>query len=112
MTLGADRNVRDDTMKLVTIFANISIAEDILDVLHALGIEFYTQMPRIVGNGPVTGPRLDSHVWPGANTGFQIVADDAQASRLMDKLQEMRDSDAGRQSGLYAFMSPVERVLS
>ena len=99
-------------MKLITIYANISIAEDVLGALRALGLEFYTQMPRIVGNGPVTGPRLDSHVWPGANTGFQIVTDDAQAQLLMDKLQEMRDSDTGRQSGLYAFMSPVERALS
>ena len=98
-------------LKLITIYANISIAEDILDAFRALGIEFYTQFPRIVGNGPVTGPRLDSHVWPGANTGFQVVADEALATRLMDRLQEMHDSEMGRQSGLYAFQSPVERAL-
>ena len=98
--------------KLVTVYANISIADDILDAFRGLGIEHYTQFPRIVGNGPVTGPRLDSHVWPGANTGFHVIADEAVASRLMDRLQELRDSDMGRQSGLYAFVTPVERVLS
>ena len=98
-------------LKLVTIYANISIAEDVLDAFHALGIEFYTQFPRIVGNGPATGPRLDSHVWPGANTGFQVVADEALVSRLMDRLQEMRDSDMGKQSGLYAFQTAIERAL-
>ena len=100
------------TLKLVTIYANISIAEDVLDAFRSLGIDFYTQFPRIVGNGPVTGPRLDSHVWPGANTGFQVVAEEALASRLMDRLQEMRDFEMGKQSGLYAFQTAVERALA
>ena len=100
------------TLKLVTIYANISIAEDVLEAFRELGVNFYTQFPRIVGNGPVTGPRLDSHVWPGANTGFQVVADEALASRLMDRLQEMRDSETGKQSGLYAFQTAVERALA
>ena len=98
-------------LKLITIYANISIAEDVLDAFRTLGVKSYTQFPRIVGDGPVTGPRLDSHVWPGANTGFQVVADEALATRLMDHLAELRDSEMGRQSGLYAFQSPVERAL-
>ena len=99
------------TLKLITIYANISISEDVLEAFRELGVKFYTQFPRIVGEGPATGPRLDSHVWPGANTGFQVVADEALATRLMDRLQKMRDSEMGRQSGLYAFQSPVERAL-
>ena len=97
--------------KLVTIYANISISEEILDALRAQGIEHYTQLPRIVGVGPATGPRLDSHVWPGANTGFLVVADEAAAERLMDALQRLRDSEMGRQAGLYAYLTPVERAL-
>ncbi len=98
-------------MKLVTIYANISIAEDVLDAFRSVGVKSYTQFPRIVGDGPVTGPRLDSHVWPGANTGFQVVADEAVAARLMDCLQKMRASELGRQAVLYAFLTPVERAL-
>ena len=99
-------------LKLVTIYANISIAEDVLDAFRAVGVKSYTQFPLIVGDGPVTGPRLDSHVWPGANTGFQVVADEALASSLMDRLQKMRDSEMGKQSGLYAFQTAVERALA
>ena len=98
--------------KMVTIYANISIADEVLEAFRALGVAHYTQFPRIVGNGPATGPRLDSHVWPGANTGFQVVADEALAGRLMNRLQEMRDSEMGRQSGLYAFQTAVERALA
>ena len=97
--------------KLVTVYANISIAEDIREVLDSLGIKAFTQWPRLVGVGPVTGPRLDSHVWPGANTCFQVVVDETMAGRLMDALQEMRDSPVGTRSGLFAFTSPVERTL-
>lgn len=98
--------------KCVTIYANISITEEILEAFSGLGIEYYTQNPRIVGNGPATGPRLDSHVWPGANTGFQVITDEDKANNLMDKLQTMRDSEMGKQSGLYAFMTAVDRVLA
>lgn len=97
--------------KCITIYVNISITEEILDALEKCGVENYTRFPRIVGKGPATGPRLDSHVWPGANTGFQIITDEASANKLMDELQKMRDSEMGRQSGLYAFMTPVERSL-
>lgn len=98
-------------LKLVTIYANISIADEVLEAFRALGVAHYTQFPRIVGVGPATGPRLDSHVWPGANTGFQVVADETVAAKLMDRLQEMRASELGRQAGLFAFQTPVERTL-
>ena len=68
-------------MKLITIYANISIADEVLEAFRALGVAHYTQFPRIVGVGPATGPRLDSHVWPGANTGFQVVADETVAAK-------------------------------
>lgn len=97
--------------KCVTVYANISIAEEVVEAFGEFGLEFYTQFPRIVGNGPATGPRLDSHVWPGANTGFQVVTDEDKAAKLMDRLQELRNSEMGRQSGLYAFMMPVDRAL-
>lgn len=97
--------------KVVTIYSNVSIAEDILDIFKELDIKYYTEWPRIIGVGPVTGPRLDSHVWPGANSGFQVVLEENLASSLMDRLQALRDSEAGKQSGIYAFQTPVERAL-
>lgn len=98
-------------MKCVTIFADISIADEVAGLLTELGIDAYTQFPRIVGKGPKTGARLDSHVWPGANTGFQIVLEEAEAARLMDKLGEMRESGIAGAAAIFAFQTPVERVL-
>lgn len=98
-------------MKCVTIYADISIADEVVGLLDGLGIDAYTQFPRIVGKGPKTGARLDSHVWPGANTGFQIVLEEAGAARLMDQLGEMRASNAAGAAALFAFQTPVERSL-
>jgi hypothetical protein len=97
--------------KCGTIYGNISISQEILETLLATGVSHYTQWPRLVGVGPVTGPRLDSHVWPGANTCFQTVVEAETAERLLDALQALRDSPAGKRSGLFAFSSPVDREL-
>ena len=96
--------------KCVTIYANISITDEILELFARVGVKFYTQFPRIVGVGEATGPRLDSHVWPGANTCFQVVADGDAASRLMDALSELRESETGRRSGVFAFQTSIERA--
>lgn len=98
-------------LKCVTIYADISIADDIIDILGELGIESYTRFPRIVGKGPMTGARLDTHVWPGANTGFQVIVEEADATRLMDRLGDMRASAAPGAAGIFAFQTAVERSL-
>lgn len=97
--------------KCVTIFFNIAISAEIKEALRSHGVTAYSMWPRMVGDGPMTGPRLDSHVWPGANAGIQTVVDEEVAERLMDVLQEMRKGDIGRDSGLYAFTMPIERTL-
>ncbi len=98
-------------LKAVTVYANISIADEVVEIFTSLNIACYTQWPRIVGKGKVTEPRFDNHVWPGANTGFHTVVDEETANKLMDKLQEFRASETGQQSGIYAFMTSVERAL-
>ena len=54
---------------------------------------------------------MDSHVWPGANTGLLLIVDDDTAVRVMSVLQELHDSPEGRQAGVFAYVSPVEQYL-
>jgi len=98
-------------MKSITAIFNIAIEEDVLETIRRVGVQHFTQWPRIVGQGPVTGPRMDSHVWPGANTALEMIVEDALAKPLMDALQELRDSPQGRQAGIFAFQTAVERAL-
>jgi hypothetical protein len=41
-----------------------------------------------------------------------MIVEDSLAERLMDTLQALRDSPVGRQAGVYAYQSPVERALT
>ena len=98
-------------MKLITLYFNIAISEEILRLFEDVGVKHYTQIPRVVGIGPVSGPRLDSHTWPGANSAIFVVTDEDTATRLMAELQRLRDTELGKHAGLYAFQSPVEKAL-
>lgn len=98
-------------MKAVTVIFNVSIQEEVIAEVRSVGVEAFTQWPRIVGQGPGTGPRMDSHVWPGANTGLLLIVDDDTAVRVMSVLQELHDSPEGRQAGVFAYVSPVEQYL-
>jgi hypothetical protein len=99
-------------MKAVTIVFNIAIAEEVMDTVRKSGAKHFTQWPRVVGNGPHTGYRMDDHVWPGANSAVLVILEASLAVGLMDALQVLRDSPTGRQAGVFAYQSAVERALN
>ncbi len=99
-------------MKLLTAYFNVAIQEEVLEALRTAGVRHYTQWPRLIGVGAATGARFDNHVWPGANGALQAVVEEALANAALDALQALRDSPVGRQAGIYAFTSPVERALT
>lgn len=98
-------------MKSIKIIFNVAIEDDVLAILHNCDIKHYTKWPRVVGQGAATGARMDNHVWPGANAVIETVVNDDKAKAIMDTLQKLRDSPAGKQAGIYAYMVSVERVL-
>lgn len=97
--------------KCVTVYANISVREDIEAIFRGLGVDCYSCWPRLVGTGRTTGPRFDSHVWPGANCAFQVVTDNAAAQSLMEALRNFKKTGTGSKAGLFAFVVPVEETL-
>ncbi len=98
-------------MKLLTAYFNVAIQEEVLEALDTAGVRHFTLWPRLIGVGAATGARFDNHVWPGANGALQAVLEDVPADAALDALQALRDSPVGRQAGIYAFLSPVERSL-
>lgn len=97
-------------MKAVWILYDIVLDADILALLAETAPGGYTRWPRLTGDGPQSGPRLDDHVWPGANAAILAVRDNAAASALMARLQTLRD-EVGRLTGVWAFTSPVGETL-
>ena len=95
--------------KMVWLVYNISIEEEVADLLEKVGVTCYTQWPRVLGKGATTGPKLDSNVWPGANAAIMTVTTADQAQKLMEAVQNLRD-EIGAHEGIKAFLTPVEQM--
>ncbi len=96
-------------MKLIFIVYNISIEAEVQKLLQEQKVDCFTQWPRLYGQGQTTGPRMDTNVWPGANSALMAVVEDAQAPTLMNAIQQLRDGEAKRE-GIKAFQLPVEAM--
>jgi len=96
-------------LKMLILVYNISIQEEVLDIIESQGVTCYTKWPRLVGRGLKTGPRLDNDVWPGANAAIMTVTDAEHAEKLMQAIQKFRD-DIGEHEGIKAFQLPVEKM--
>ncbi len=97
-------------MKAVWIFYDIVLDATILALLKEVSPGGYTRWPRLTGDGPQSGPRLDDHVWPGANAAILAVRDDASAAALLTSLQKLRDK-VGTLTGIWACTTPVYETL-
>ncbi len=97
-------------MKMVWMMHDIVLTDDIQGILDELGIIGLSRWKRMTGRGPKSGSRMDTHVWPGANSGAFVVVDDEMAARLMGRLQALRD-EVGALTGVWAFTTPVTETL-
>lgn len=95
--------------KLVFLVYNISIEEDIQRLLEQQGVQCFTQWPRVYGKGATTGPRMDSSVWPGANSALMAVVEATRVQPLMAAIEQLREGTAKRE-GCKAFVLPVESM--
>jgi len=97
-------------MKMVMAVYNVAVDDDVMEAVHKAGIKCYTKWPRTVGEGQQTGPRLDSHIWPGANSVMMMIVPDEMVSSVMESLKELRES-IGVTEGVKAFVLNVESQL-
>jgi hypothetical protein len=97
-------------MKMVWMMHDIVLTDEIQNILDELGIIGLSRWKRMTGRGPKSGARMDTHVWPGANSGAFVLVDDEMAARLMGRLQMLRD-EVGGLTGVWAFTSPVLETL-
>ena len=94
-------------MKLIFIVYNISIEEEVQQLLQAQGVKSFTQWPRLIGVGELAGARLDNGVWPGANSALVAVVSGEAAAPLMSAVRALRAGE-GRREGIEAFQLNVE----
>lgn len=94
-------------MKMILAVYNIAVDNEVMEAVQAAGAVCYTKWPRVVGEGKSTGPRLDDHIWPGANTMTMMVVPDEKAAAVMAAIQRLRDT-IGKTEGVKAFLLNVE----
>lgn len=99
----------NSNLKMVMLVFNISIQEEVMEILAAQGAACFTQWPRVVGKGATTGPKMDNDIWPGANSSVITVLPEPQANKLFDAIQELRD-EIGSHEGVKAFILNVEKM--
>ena len=97
-------------MKAVWMMHDVVLVDGIQEILDEMGIVGLSRWKRMTGRGPQSGTRMDTHVWPGANSGAFVVVEDEVAARLMGRLQALRD-EVGLQTGVWAFTTPVLEAL-
>lgn len=96
-------------MKMVLVVYNIFVEEEVQEVLQKAQVPCFTQWPRLLGKGLSTGPRMDTSVWPGANSALMTVTDDEKAQSLLEAFQRLREG-AARREGVKAFLLNVEAM--
>lgn len=96
-------------LKMLLIVFNISIEDEVMEIINKKGALCFTRWPRIIGRGVSTGPKMDDEVWPGANSALMVVLPETEALALMDDIQELRD-EIGSHEGVKAFLMNVEKM--
>ena len=97
-------------MKMVLAVYNVAVDDEVMEAVREAGVKCYTKWPRVLGDGQKTGPRLDDHIWPGANCVTMMVVDDEMAAKVMEVLGGLRET-IGRMEGVKAFLLNVEQRL-
>jgi nitrogen regulatory protein PII len=97
-------------MKMILAIYNVAVDDEVMEAVKAVGVKCYTKWPRVQGQGCKTGPRLDDHIWPGANCVTMMVVSDELAPKVMGALKDLRQT-IGQTEGVQAFMLNVEQQL-
>ena len=97
-------------MKMIMAVYNVAVDEEVLQACTEAGVCCFTKFPRVVGRGKRTGPRLDNHIWPGANACTLMVVSDDLAPKIMAVLAGLRQ-ELGSAEGIKAFLWTVDQQL-
>lgn len=98
-------------MKMIFIVYNVAIEEEMMESLKEIGVENYTKWDRVLGKGPISGPHLDSDVWPGVNSMLAIAVEDEKKDEIMAKVRELKAKESLRKEGIVAFVLPLEEMI-
>ncbi len=96
-------------MKMLLIIHNSAIEDEVMEFLKDEGISSYTCWKQVTGVGKISGPHLDSHIWPAVNSVLAIALKDNQKNDLISGMKKMKEKFA--KEGVKAFVLPLEEEV-
>jgi hypothetical protein len=96
-------------MKMLFVVYSREMDEAIIAAFKRSGLQGYTKMKEICGEGRDTGPKLGSHVWPGKNNALFVAVQDDEAAKGLDLIRQLKKEHP--REGLKAFVLPVEECI-
>jgi nitrogen regulatory protein PII len=96
-------------MKMVMIICPGSRRDDVRNVLHQHGVEGYSEMTGVKGEGK-TGKHLGTQAWPMESIMLLSVVADDKAYALIEAMKEC-SKRLLPEEGMRAFVMPVEEAI-
>jgi nitrogen regulatory protein PII len=83
-------------MKLLMLIFDEAFEDQVRSRLHDAGVEHYTVIPGVFGQGPSSEPRWGTHVWPGHNVIYLIHLPEERLEALRPTLEGIKEILSGR----------------
>ena len=96
-------------MKMVIIVCPGSRREDVHNVLHQLGVQGFSEMEGVKGEGK-TGKHFGTHTWPMESVMLLAVVENDKAQALIQAMKEC-STRLFPEEGMRAFVMPVEEAI-
>lgn len=96
-------------MKLVLLVFNAAIEDQILARLEEVGVQSYTLVPKVLGKGSRSEPRMDTHIWPGYHRLCLIALSEDEWTQTRPVLESLSRDQADE--GFRAFVLPLEEFF-
>ena len=77
-------------MKKIEIIANLSVEEDIMNMLEEAGVKGFTKIPVVHGTGR-TNPKMGDSVWPEENFMLIIYTDEYMVPTIKSRVKELKE---------------------
>ena len=93
-------------MKMVMIFYNEAIDDEVMQVLENCGLKNYTKITSVYGRGTTSGTHLGNDIWPGRNNILYVACEEKQVQQMIACVKELRKKLGPE--GIKAFVLPIE----
>lgn len=99
-------------MKIVFVVHNEVFGPRVMELLHSLGIDYYTRWEQVKGKGHGTEPHLGTRSFPGVNSvlmiGFQ---DESVLEKLVQGISRANDQITRPDDKIRLFQVPLDRIV-